>query len=310
MSEVSGSKKKPSVNLRNYLKPRIKYLAIPNRVQPKMDPRIAKQIKNKLSRDRNGGVDFGGGGASFLPTDLPDLHLWLDAADTSTISLGVGSGVAQWDDKSGNGNHVVQSTASNQPITGSQTINSLNVIDWDGSNHVLESAGDFTALDNASSFSIFLVIEPDSVATTRDIISRWTIGNIQNNFVIRQNSAGLKTFLANALTDGGTHSQTTTDLTIVQDTPILLQVDWDGGEAADDDKIDMYANNTLKTDSVSGASWPSTLTNSNQPLRIGQLSPGVSFYDGSIGEMVISSKVNQTQQQQMTSYLNTKWGIF
>jgi hypothetical protein len=40
--------------------------------------------------------------------------LWLDAADASTIVLN-GSTVSQWNDKSGNGRHVVQATAANQP---------------------------------------------------------------------------------------------------------------------------------------------------------------------------------------------------
>lgn len=51
------------------------------------------------------------------------LSIWLDAADASTITLqgGGGSGpggsdhVSQWDDKSGNGNHVSNGTAAFQP---------------------------------------------------------------------------------------------------------------------------------------------------------------------------------------------------
>lgn len=46
-------------------------------------------------------------------TVAPDI--WLDASDTSTISL-VSSAVSQWDDKSGNGRHVVQADATLQPI--------------------------------------------------------------------------------------------------------------------------------------------------------------------------------------------------
>ena len=42
------------------------------------------------------------------------LALWLDAEDTSTITLN-GSDVSQWNDKSGNGNHVSNNTAATQP---------------------------------------------------------------------------------------------------------------------------------------------------------------------------------------------------
>jgi len=49
------------------------------------------------------------------PSELgADLALWLDASDASTITLN-GSNVSQWDDKSGNGNHVSNATAATQP---------------------------------------------------------------------------------------------------------------------------------------------------------------------------------------------------
>jgi len=47
------------------------------------------------------------------------MALWLDAADAGTITLNItllrGSTVSQWDDKSGNGNHVSNATAATQP---------------------------------------------------------------------------------------------------------------------------------------------------------------------------------------------------
>lgn len=40
--------------------------------------------------------------------------LWLDAADSSTITLN-GSTVSEWRDKSGNARHAAQATAASQP---------------------------------------------------------------------------------------------------------------------------------------------------------------------------------------------------
>ena len=51
---------------------------------------------------------------SWLPTSVASLSFWLDAADSSTITLN-GSTVSQWDDKSANGRNFVQTTPSNQP---------------------------------------------------------------------------------------------------------------------------------------------------------------------------------------------------
>lgn len=46
-------------------------------------------------------------------TIAPDI--WLDASDASTISE-VSGAVSQWDDKSGNGRHVIQADAALQPV--------------------------------------------------------------------------------------------------------------------------------------------------------------------------------------------------
>lgn len=56
-----------------------------------------------------------GGPRLWRPNELgSSLALWLDAEDTSTITLN-GSTVSQWSDKSGNGRNAAQSTAANQP---------------------------------------------------------------------------------------------------------------------------------------------------------------------------------------------------
>lgn len=66
----------------------------------------------------------------FAPSDLSSLRMWIDASDTSTITAsGSPLKVSQVDDKSGNGNHVAQATASLQPTSGASTQNGLNVLD-------------------------------------------------------------------------------------------------------------------------------------------------------------------------------------
>ena len=63
----------------------------------------------------------------FSPSELSNMKLWLDAADASTITHS-SNAVSQWNDKSGNGNHAIQSTSDNRPTTIS------NGIQFDGSN--------------------------------------------------------------------------------------------------------------------------------------------------------------------------------
>lgn len=47
-----------------------------------------------------------------IPTDLPDVRLWLDAADRATVP---GTTIGIWYDKSGLGNNAVQVTGTKQP---------------------------------------------------------------------------------------------------------------------------------------------------------------------------------------------------
>ena len=65
----------------------------------------------------------------WTPKDI-ETALWLDASDALTITES-GGAVSQWDDKSGNTNHVTQVTGADQPETGSRMQNGLNVIDFD-----------------------------------------------------------------------------------------------------------------------------------------------------------------------------------
>jgi len=66
--------------------------------------------------------------------------LWLDAADESTITES-GGAVSQWDDKSGNNNHVAQSTSTLRPVVASNVLNSKPVIRFDDTDDRLETAG-------------------------------------------------------------------------------------------------------------------------------------------------------------------------
>ncbi len=47
----------------------------------------------------------------WLPNELPNLQLWCRFNKGITVA----TGVSQWDDQSGNGNHLKQATAGNQP---------------------------------------------------------------------------------------------------------------------------------------------------------------------------------------------------
>lgn len=95
---------------------------------------------------------------TFIPTQVSDCQLWLDARDTSTITLE--TGVREWRDKSGNNRHVAQTTLANQPSYANNTIT------FDGLNDVL--TGDAILGLN---YTAFIVSRTFATGGTRTLFS-------------------------------------------------------------------------------------------------------------------------------------------
>src|SRR5688572_17060005 len=68
--------------------------------------------------------------AGATPVGIDGLRLWLDASDNSTINISGGL-VTQWSDKSGFGNHAVQTDVNRQPVVGVGAIAGQNSIRLD-----------------------------------------------------------------------------------------------------------------------------------------------------------------------------------
>lgn len=73
---------------------------------------------------------------SFDPLSIAGCKVWLDAADVATITKDGSNFVSQWNDKSGEANHVAQGTGAYQPLYVSAT----NSIDFDGTDDDLYRA--------------------------------------------------------------------------------------------------------------------------------------------------------------------------
>jgi hypothetical protein len=110
--------------------------------------------------------------ALWTPTEIT-AQLWTDAADSATLfdavsggSLVVADGaVARWEDKSGNGRHVTQSTLSNRGLRKVSVQNNLDVIRLDGSSDFYNA--DLGLFRNKSHVCMFfVVIEKDATFRT------------------------------------------------------------------------------------------------------------------------------------------------
>ena len=92
---------------------------------------------------------------NFVPTEISGLKLWLDADDATTITEST-SAIDQWNDKSGQGNHV-SSSGSDRPTYVASSMNGKAVVKFDGVGDYLQrttfTAGAITG--EATSFIVF-----------------------------------------------------------------------------------------------------------------------------------------------------------
>jgi hypothetical protein len=117
----------------------------------------------------------------FDPRKISGIQLWLDAADSSTIT--VDTGVSEWRDKSGVGSKsFVQAIGNDQPATGTETLNGKNVLVFDGSNDSLSISS--PPMSTSMPLSLFIV---QRIVSGTNFGMSYTAGT-GNNFNVRQAS--------------------------------------------------------------------------------------------------------------------------
>ena len=90
--------------------------------------------------------------AEWTPAQI-STALWLDAVDSSTITLN-STTVSQWNDKSGNGRNFSQATAGNQPVYSTSALNGKNVINFVSTDSLTRAAIPFNDLGNNSLYIV------------------------------------------------------------------------------------------------------------------------------------------------------------
>ena len=222
----------------------------------------------------------------FSPQSIPGLSLWLDGADTSSIT-GTSS-VTAWKDKSGKGNHASGN--------GGLSYTAGEGITFNGSN------GYFTVPGVAGSivgtpFTVFVVEKVAVLPSaglpmgifTNDPNANTTYGSF---FTCYQPSG--------AVTFGWYNADQTTSTTYSVGTSRILNFNYTG------------TNRTILVNGTSGAtqSWTQNLVTGafTQPV-IGRLW-GTYYYNGTISELMLYiGNINTQQYQQVEGYLAQKWGL-
>lgn len=225
--------------------------------------------------------------SAFSPLNLTSLHTWHDASDATTITH-VGGSVSQWNDKSGNAIHATQPNASHQPQTGIRTINSLNALDFDGTNDFMVLPSSYYSI-GAGNNAIFAVIQFDSLVGERRLVQ----GNV---------GAGSRNALYwNATQIAGVSNST---FSIAVNTrspgttqPRILSMRRNGAS------VDVYQDNLIGTTTGTGGNV------TIDGAWFGSFQGASFFFDGAFCE-IVTMKAHPTASEvtNLTNYFNAKWG--
>lgn len=247
--------------------------------------------------------------------------LWLDAADTSTITSS-SNAVSNWLDKSTNAYNFAQSTAAYKPTTNTRTINSKNVIDFDGTADGLKLTSAATVMNYLSRTATtwFFVGISDSTTTAYSAFAT-EAGSTSRTGILYIHNASDKIVAA---CDGGDNGgggdnraiYAVTSTTSVNTNAFYTTVKSDptNATAASRAKIQINAGSDEGTNTATGTAGA---YNTENPMTIGYLwdnygggDTSYYFWNGAIAEILIyPSALSGGDITSVKSYLATKWGI-
>jgi len=230
------------------------------------------------------------------PTDIAGCELWLDAeqgvySDAGTTLAVNNDAVYQWNDQSGNSNHVTQVTSGSRPTLKTTGINSKNSIEF-AEPEFMDSSTPVVSAPN----TIFAV----HVMTASDVWGSaiWdSDANVRHNFFWNA-SGSPDSFRAAAVnnedTTVGSGNRFDQFITAVTYNGASSSIFMNGADVGDG-SVDLGSNNldgiTLGT------------------LRAG-LGGGNYYLNGQIAEVIVyDSALSTTDRETVETYLADKWGI-
>lgn len=114
---------------------------------------------------------FSSAAVSFVPSDLPNLALWLKA--DAITGLADGAAVATWNDSSSNARNATQATGGAQPIYRTALLNGKPVVRFDGVDDFL-ATGEFQQTEQWTAFAVALKapgVDTPTVASTAKAVT-------------------------------------------------------------------------------------------------------------------------------------------
>lgn len=223
------------------------------------------------------------------PRAVSGITLWMDAADTSQITHSANE-VSQWNSKVG-GRNFSQAGAGLKPLTNTVTKNGLNVLDFDGTDDVMNCSVTNATLYTAAALTVFIVVKIDTIdGSYRGIYGDDSalVLDVQSGDLMRTGHA-----------DAGGFDVITPGFNAVVGTWYIVRVRHDGGF------IRRAINDEAYVSIASGNTNILTTTS-----RIGQAN-SAGYLDGQIAELIVASALLTTADEEgLLYYLNQKWAIY
>jgi hypothetical protein len=246
----------------------------------------------------------------FRPNDIPGCQLWLDAADSSTITLS-GTKVTQWNDKSGNGYNFTQATSGNQPTYSVASQNTQNAITFTAANSTYLVGTASTNFIGTNSLSMYGVFKTNNSTSGSSVFAKSIYGGGSGRILYGYRDPGTPGMIDFANSGGITHDVPDTY------TPGAWRVVGFVSNRSGWTNI-TYQNGVVTATKTITADTTTNLTNAF-PMLVGAYnnsSGGANppqadrYLDGAVGELLIfNTALTTSQRQQIEGYLAHKWGL-
>ena len=236
--------------------------------------------------------------------------VWLDAADTGTITQS-GGAVSQWTDKSANAYTFTMATAAYKPSTGVDTQNGKNVLTY-GTNDNLTSTAATSVWKflNTTTATIFMAMKQTTAAIDAFFLSTYLGSTSNTGFSAWQANSGKLTHIVTRSSSGtfAVLNQMTANTFGTSFTYYTILSDPTNATATDRSDIRLKQAAGVKSNSQTNA-----INNANPAgsLQIGGYDTGSSEgIAGTVGEVIIYESLLSSGDILLNQqYLANKWGV-
>lgn len=224
--------------------------------------------------------------------DVSGQLMWMDASDTSTITVDGNNYVTSWNDKSSNTHTftpVSAATGDTPPLSNFEQLNGLNTLTYEGGNsRGLSMSGDISA--TASDYIVIYVVDPDTVGSDVYLTDNSDI-RLVTTYYTTQGNNGI-----------GFHPNSSGSWVVSGQSTSAPQINT--FNLGNNSQSEAFLNGT----SVVQGSWIQRAIITD--FFIGSRTDGTSkVIDGKLGEFIIYNRTETALQQKLEGYLAHKWGL-